>query len=96
MIDKRKNEVKMVVAILIGLFLSCGVAHDYQQKKKEIRQFEQVNNALNRLNTTLEQGNALQARQVSLNEQTVGLLIDTRNAAMTLSVRVATQDNASK
>jgi len=96
MIEKRKNVRKMVVALLTVLFLSWVVAHDYQRDNEEIRHFEQVNNALNRLNTTLEQGNALQARQVSLNEQTVGLLIDTRNAAMTLSVRVATQDNTSK
>ncbi len=86
----------MVVAILAVLFLSWVVIHDYQRKNEAIRQFEQVNNALDRLNTTLEQGNALQARQASLDEQAVGLLIDTRNAAMTLSVHLATPDNTSK
>ncbi len=96
MFEKRKNVEKMVVAILALLFLSWVIVHDYQRNNEERRQFEQVNNALDRLNTTLEQGNALLARQASLDAQAVGLLIDTRNAAMTLSVRLATPDNTSK
>lgn len=82
MIEKRKNVKKLVVAILTVLFLSWVVVYGYLQNNKEIRQFEQVNNALNRLNTTLEQRYALQARQASLNVQIVGLLVDIRKAAM--------------
>lgn len=81
------NKEKLAVAVISVLFLGWIIIQDHQQKRETEQQLTQINTALNRLNTALEQSNTLQARQVSLGEQSTGMLVDTRNAVLEMNAR---------
>lgn len=92
MSNRSKKAGKLAVAVISVLFLGWVIAQNQQQSRETEQHFIQVSTALNHLNASLEQNNALQARQVSLSEQSTGMLTDTRNAVLEMNAHHRMQD----